>query len=163
MQIVTFLIAVAGFAMSMASWVHTFVTQRKKFDVEIVAAKSYADVTYLHLIIQNKSRLPVAITRISLLLNGMWFNCTPIPVMVSATERKRGSEVIKRTEEYSTALPIQLSSLGATNCLVLFEGLPYLPSDDATHLTLSIYTNRGKAVKRSLELPAEWASQRKVP
>ena len=60
-------------------------------------------------------------------------------------------------------LLIQLQSLGATSALILFEGLPELPADDATHMTFLIGTNRGQATQMTLELPAGWAAHRKGP
>lgn len=160
MQNITFVIAVAGFLMSLATWVKDFVSQRKNLAGRILGIKSYANVTYMDLALENRSRLPIAITHFRLLLGEKIFDCAPLPTLVSAKEQRRGNELVKRTEEYSTALPIQLLSLGATNCLVLFERLPVLPPNDATHLTLLIGTNRGKEVRMTLPLPEGWASLR---
>ena len=160
---VTFWIAVAGFIMSFLSWVHTFFTQRKNFDISILQIKSFVSVTYLYLLFSNKSRLPIAITNVQLLFDGKSYNCTPIPKLVSATEKKRGRDVIKRTEEYSKELPIMVPSLGAVNGIVLFEGMTRLPQDNAKHLTLLICTNRGSPVQKTLGLPEGWAAQRRRP
>lgn len=162
MQNVTFAIAVVGFLMSLASWIKDFISQRQNLAGHILGMKSYADVTYIYLELENRSRLPVAVTSIDLIFNHSIYTCTAIPKLVSSTTKRSKTEIIKYTEELSTPIPIQLQQLGATVALVLFEKVNPLPPDDTTALTLVVHTNRGKPIQMTLELPAEWACQRNI-
>ena len=161
-EIITLVIAALGLVLSLLSWAYTLITQRRKIAISISEIKSYSDVTYLRMAFENQSRLPIAITRIALFLGEKIINCTVNPTLVTENTHRDGKGQITRVEvEKSTVIPIQIQSLGAVNALVLFEHLPELPEDDTTHLTFLIATNRGKAFETILELPKEWASQRK--
>ena len=54
MQNVTFSIAVAGFVMSLASWIKDFLSQRKNLSFRILEVKSYCNVTFFDLLIENR-------------------------------------------------------------------------------------------------------------
>lgn len=152
---------VLGFVMSLFGLVCTWSRNRKRLHISILDIKSFNDVTFLRMIFENKSRLPIAITRIALILNGKTIDCTPNPTVVyEEVRRDAKKEIIGTDVEKSYSLPVQLSELGAVSGLVLFERLQELPEDSATHLTFLIATNRGKAFQRTLELPVEWASRR---
>lgn len=163
MDWITFGIAVAGFLMSLATWVKDFITQRKHIEGKVLNIKSYQSVTYIDLLIENRSRLPISITDISLFLGDSAYRCTPLPKLILEHTKSRKGEVYERTMKYSTPMPIQISNLGATTVVALFEGMKRLPPDDATHLNLSISTNRGSPVKMTLELPEGWAALRRQP
>ena len=152
---------VLGFVMSLFGLVCTWHRNRKRLHISILDIKSFNDVTFLRIMFENKSRLPIAITRVALLLNGKIIDCTPNPTIVyEEVRRDAKKEIIGTDVEKSYPLPIQLSELGAISGLVLFERLQELPEDSATNLTFLIATNRGKAFQRTLELPVGWASRR---
>ena len=89
MDWITFGIAVAGFLMSLATWVKDFITQRKHIEGKVLDIKSYKNVTYMDLLIENRSRLPISITDISLALGGIAYHCAPLPVLVLEHTRSR--------------------------------------------------------------------------
>lgn len=149
--------------MSLATWIKDFVSQRKNIHGRILSIKSYSDVTYVYLALENRSRLPIAVTSIDLVLNQSTYTCTALPTLVSSTTRRCKDTILKYAEEYSTSLPIRIQQLGAASILALFENMNQLPPDDATTLMLVIYTNRGKPVQMTLELPEGWAFQRRTP
>lgn len=157
---ITLIIAVLGFVMSLITWVKNSVMQRKKLIGKVLGIKSYADVTFIHLLLENKSILPISVTWIALKCNDESYPCTPLPVLVFENIRKSGSEIVEIKREYSTPIPITIGELGAVNALVLFENLRQLPPNDATHLNLQVCTNRGKPIEMSLLLPEDWACQR---
>lgn len=159
---VTFWIAVAGFMMSLASWVHTFITQRKKLAFKIQFFRNKEKLAYMYLMIENRSRLPISITGIFLMLGGNKTPCAQIPKVVTSTKRKTASTT-DVTYQCSTAIPIQLSSLESASCIVLFEDIPVDVPPFATHLTFQISTNRGRRVKKKLELPRGWVDQKDIP
>ena len=158
---VTFCIAAAGFIMSLATWIKDLVSQRKNIKGKILNIKSDKNLTVISLLVENRSRLPIAISQIILHLSEAKYPCTPLPVLVCEHTKERRGEVYERRMEYSTQLPIQIEGLGATTACVLFDQMKQLPSDHAKTVTLSIGTNRGKIAQMTLELPAGWASQRK--
>lgn len=162
-QNITFAIAVAGFLMSLATWIKDYISQRQNLTGRILGIKSYANVTYINLVLENRSRLPIAVTSIDLIYNQNVYTCTALPKRVSSLTERRNKEIVKYTEEFSTALPIQLQQLGASVALVLFERMDLLPPNDAKALNLVIHTNRGNPIQMTLELPEDWAAQRKFP
>ena len=75
---------------------------------------------------------------------------------------EEGDVIVDRQSERSTAMPIQLQSLGGAMILVLFESLPEAVPTDATSLNLVICTNRGRPRKMKLSLPVGWADPRNI-
>lgn len=159
---ITLLIAILGFVMSLITWVKKFLTQRRKLSGKVLGIKSYEDVTFIYLLLENKSMLPISVTWIALRCGGESYPCTPLPVRIFEKVRRSRGEIIEIKREYSTPMPITIGELGAVNALVFFENLRQLPPDDATHLNLQVCTNRGKPMQMTLLLPEDWASQRNV-
>ena len=65
---------VLGFVMSLFGLACTWHRNRKRLHIAILDIKSFNDVTFLRMMFENQSRLPIAITRIALLLNVMSLN-----------------------------------------------------------------------------------------
>ena len=156
---ITFVIAVAGFAISLFNLAH----RRKSISARILKFRAYGTKTYAYIAFENHSELPIAITRITWKLNGHSYEATAVPTRVITRTHTSGRKIISRREEYSTALPMQLPSLGAATCLTYFEQHPALPSADSTQVSFEVGTNRGKALKMSLELPQAWADPNITP
>ena len=159
---VTFVIALLGFAISLISGGINIFRQRKNFDIIIHSVKAYDTVIFLNVSFVNKSRLPLLITRVALLHGDAVLECTAIPVKVAAFTNRRGDEVLSHREVFSKALPVALSSLGGDAGIILFENVQEQLENDATRLTFLIGANRGRTVKRTLSLPANWVSRRTV-
>lgn len=164
MEIVTFVIAIAGFLLSLISWIKDFITQRVRLDVRITEANANAASPgiFCFLAIANRSRLPISITNIEVSQPEGRTACVPVPKQVLEYTRREGNEVVGRRFEYSTAMPVQLQSLGGAMVLAQFEHLPEKIPTDATSLNLVIYTNRGKPRKMTLPLPKDWADPKKL-
>ena len=140
MEWITFGIAVAGFLMSLATWILTFLSQRKNIGIRITECKSDDEIT---LCFVHKSRLPIAITRIVLLSGENEVDCVPFPTWVLDDTRRSGKEIISRKSYYSMQMPIAISALGAVSGYVLFQSDQRMLPDDAKLLNLKVYTNRG--------------------
>lgn len=164
METVTFIIAIVGFLLSLTSWIKDFVTQRVRLDVRITKANANAASPgiFCFLSIANRSRLPILITNIEIAQSGGQTACVPVPKRVLEHTRTIGKEVVERRSEYSTAMPVQLQSLGGAMILVLFESLPEAIPTDATSLNLVICTNRGKPRRMTLPLPKDWVDPRNI-
>lgn len=157
---ITFWIAVAGFVMSLATWIKDLLTQRKKLAAHVLHLKVVKDELHMHLLIENRSRLPISVTRLELIQGKVRTSCTALPSLMFRSFISSGNTVSNERRDYSTPLPYSLSSLGAMTVLVRFEDLEQTPPLDATNLTLAVSTNRGRKVQMKLELPPGWADQR---
>lgn len=150
---VTFWIAVAGFAMSLSSWIYNFLTQRRNISFHITECKSKDGITIFFLHIENKSRLPIAVTRISLLVNALCIECEPFPTWISEDKRESKGKVLSYQAHYSMQMPVSLSSLGAVSGYVLFQGGQCTLPNDATHVTFLVGANRGRSTQMTVALP----------
>lgn len=159
----TGLIAIAGFIISLYNLFIGIFTQRKSFRIRVYDIKSYCDVTFLNVGIENRSRLSIAITQIHLHYRNHVTPCTSAPTLLCESVRHKGHEEISRRQTYSTQMPITIAGLSAQNAFILFEDLPELPADDTTALTVEVCTNRGRPVQMKLELPDGWTDRRKAP
>lgn len=160
---ITQIIAVTGFLISVYNLVSGIVSQRRNFAIQIYEIKSYADVTFLHIGIENKSRLSVSITQIILMCGGDKIPCTAGPTLLHSRTLRQGSEIIDSKKIFSSPMPLTVSGLSGQSAYILFENMQELPADESTFLTVEVCSNRGRPAKMKLELPADWASQRKVP
>ena len=148
---VTFLIAVVSFALSSGSWIQTWIKRRKRLKFTIQEARARDDVLFFFLQIENESELPIAITRIQVLVDGNFIDCTAIPEFVYGFSHRSGDELVASKDFFSMQMPIELNPLGAVSGFVLFEGLQTSLPPSATQVIFRISTNRGKAEK--IELP----------
>lgn len=149
---ITTVIAVAGFIISCATVIYQAVSKRKRLRVRVLSYDAYKNVMYLTMLFENLSQLPVSITNILYIEEGEEFNCTSIPVKISESTERCGSEIIERRISYSEKMPIQLEPLGAASGIILFEKMPARLKNVPKSLTFLICTNRGKAIQKTLEL-----------
>lgn len=152
-------IASLSLMLSLYNLANDLISKRRNFRIRIYSIKSYKDVTYLHIGIENKSRLSIAVTQFFLLCGEGKTACTPSSTLLCETIRRSGKEITGVRQIFSTPMPIAVS---AQSAFVLFEGMQELPADSATHLTVQVCSTRGRPVQMKLELPAGWASQRKT-
>ena len=157
MEILTLIIAIAGFLMSLISWVRDIVTQRVRLDVQITGANTNTKNPGLlcYLSIVNRSRLPITITSLAISQSEVLTYCVPVPKRVLEHTHKIGNTVVEYKSAYSTPLPIQLQGLGGMLVLTQFEGLQEAIQTDSKSLNLVVYTNRGRPKKMTLQLPEE--------
>ena len=146
MEWITFGIAVAGFLMSLATWILTFLSQRKNIGIRITECKSDDEITLCFVHIENKSRLPIAITRIVLLSGENEVDCVPFPTWVLDDTRRSGKEIISRKSYYSMQMPIAISALGAVSGYVLFQSDQRMLPDDAKLLNLKVAKHEKVAI-----------------
>ena len=137
------------------------IARHRKLRGKILQIKSYADIVYIYFFLENRSSLPVSVDKFVLHLKEKSYDCTLQPTLISSNRQLQGDTVIASRSEYSSSVPVHLAPLSSVTALILFEGLQQLPEDASTHLSLSICTNRGKAIQKKFALPVGWASQRK--
>lgn len=152
---VTFLIAIAGFALSIWNFVENILKSRKKLSFHIFSVDTYKDLMVVTMAIENLSQLPIAITNIKYVSGNRKTSCTPIPKLVCEATKRCGNVVTDQRSTYSEKIPIQIPSLGAFSGVILFEHLPEELKSRPTSLTFEISTNRGKAFQKTVELTEE--------
>ena len=145
--------------MSLTSWIKDIVVNHKRITACVLEFSANESTAYARLMITNKSRLPISITGISIVVSFQQCSCTALPKLFGTTFRYTSAKLIDRSVEYSTALPIHVPGLGGTTALVLFEELPQTVPRSSKYLTFVIYTNRGSPNEMTLPLPEEWASR----
>lgn len=158
----TRIIAITGFLISLYNLLHGIITQRRNFKIRVYDIKSYEDVTFLLIGIENHSNLAVSITQMTSRIDGENTVCTAFPTQIRGIVMRMGDKVIGGNFLLSTQLPITVPGLSANSALVLFEGLSKLPQNSATHLHVQVCTTRGRPLEMKWLLPEGWASRRNI-
>lgn len=159
---ITTVISIVGLLISLFTLGQNLLEKRKKLNIRVLSFDAYQDVMFLTLSIENGSQLPIAITNIKYITTLNEYSCTPIPSKIAEITTRQGDTILEHQVTYSERMPIQLSELGAFSGIIFFEHLPELPESPPTTLTFEVCTNRGKAIRRTVELPADIASLRKT-
>lgn len=105
--------------------------------------------------IENKSRLPISITRITLLAGKHRINVYNRPHKVFEITTRKGSQVTSSNVSYSVQLPIVISPLGAFSGDICFVLTGDTLQEDETNLTLEIGTTRGSPVQMKFSLDGD--------
>lgn len=158
---VTTAITVVTFFLTAAQLLHSFFTCRKAITVRVLEFCPRDEAVYFLVSFENNSRLPIAITRIILDVDG-GVDCIPISKWIgtnqrSHTEHHNDGSVEKVVEwqnvRYTLSIPISLPGLGAVSGDVWFDvsqsSLPPVPKQ----LSFLVHTNRGRLRRMTLQLP----------
>lgn len=147
---ITFALAVFGSVGTLLSWICTICANRKNIGVQISKAYFCNNTVLTHIIIDNKSRLPITITQISLISDKSNYACFNIQTRIYNGVTKQNDVILDTKTIISPKFPIEIGSLGGTSCYPFFE----LPPEDfeklSTDLTLQFHTNRGMIKKKKL-------------
>ncbi len=93
--------------------------------------------------IANKSRLPVAVTDISVKISQNYFPCKKYPVLADSSKHEWGKNV-SVTDFYSVQFPMAMLALGGTGGYLVFDIPQEIDVPLSKPLTFSISTNRGR-------------------
>lgn len=130
----------------------SLVSSRKRLRVHISNMVYRTDLKTLVIValFENRSNLPISITNVTLMAAEKELSFEPYPRCVSEYYHKKGSEIVDKKFLYNIAFPVSLSQLEAASGHLLldisqedFEKLP-------THLTLKVYSSRGRVQKKQL-------------
>lgn len=147
---ITFILAVFGSVGTLVSWTCAALSTRKNINVRITKAYLCKNSILIHIIIDNKSRLPITINRISLVADNTIFSTFDIQTQIFKSVTKQNNEITNAQVILSPAFPIEISSLGGTNCYPYFELSPEVFETLSTELTLQFHTNRSMVKKKKL-------------
>lgn len=147
---ITFILAVFGSLGTLISWTLSLISTRKNINVRISKAYPYNNSILFHILIDNKSRLPITITRISLIIGDDIFSTFDTKTQIFRSEHKCNGEILSVNTIYSPTFPIEIGSLGGVNCYPYFELPPEVFETLSTEATLQFHTNRGMIKKKKL-------------
>ncbi|MCU6736466.1 hypothetical protein [Diplocloster agilis] len=149
---ITFVLAVIGSIGTISGWLYTYLTTRKNIVIRTIAYNAVQNQALFYLSFENKSRLSISITSLSLKINGVYYPSRIIPQRVKSSQYKRGNEILNAHDDFSITFPIVISPLGATSGYVLFVFPPGVSIPDTKDLMLQISSNRGGAIETILSL-----------
>lgn len=150
---ITLVLSIFGSLGTIFTLLHSFVSNRKNIDVRIIGHR-YTDSHSLliYVAFENKSRLPIAITGISVFVEDVPYSCAEPPVVALKTTSRTGKTITSHHEYRTLTLPVNLPSLGGTSGYVFFETPEATFQTDATPLKFLINSNRGRVMKNTLPL-----------
>lgn len=156
-------IASISFVMSLVTWIRTFIVEHKNIKLKVQFFRANDRTAYMFLLVENKSRLPIAISDIIIRQGKERAHCCPFPTEIITGQRKVSGKLIEKPPKCSDSIPIQLNGLSSKSCIVLFEDIPLAIPQTSTHLNFEVLTNRGMKVRKKLPLPEGWASRNDIP
>lgn len=146
---ITFSLALFG----SAGTAYTLFSQRRKFSISIhyYSYKNRSLIMYASF--TNHSHLPVSISNVSVVHDGICYPCVYMPTKISHYTHKIGNEIVSQRETMSIHLPISLLSLAGSSGYLYFDILPDTYPTETTTVTLEVSTSRGKAKRMKLSVP----------
>lgn len=147
--IISFLALIGG----LSSWLYIWYMNRVNFSLSIYAKLISSKGILLYLCFANESRLPISLTKISLLQGDDYISCKPIPELVFQLTSRTGDTITNKEKHYSLQIPINLDSLSASSGYLYFPLKQEIVLQNASALTFEVQTNRGETKQMTLELP----------
>lgn len=145
---ITLIIAVIGCAGSVSLWIYNFVTSRCKIDMELVRMYEPDIMIACYVAFTNRSRLPVSITSVCVVIDGVCFQCIPISYPVFTVTNSKTGEIIQ--QHFTLSLPINLCSLSGVSGFLAFDIPREFLKKTSTPLTFEVSTNRGRLFRKTL-------------
>lgn len=167
MKIFTGIAAIAAFLISTVDFVYLYHTRRKRITIYFgkIIVSNYTikknDINGIerdfHIVkipfrVDNRSQLPISITRIGILIDGIKYDSEPRPHVAEIHKQKMGKELDDKIVIHTDVLPIYLDSLAAHFGYLAFLIPPNILSGREKALNFQICTNRGKAVEKTFAL-----------
>ncbi len=147
------LVSVLAFIMSSLTWIMAFVRQRKRVSIKANVYELRVDVHIFHLSIENKSRLPIAISLISVSDARIRLECDIVPAMVYSKAIRVKDEIVEQRKYDSFSFPINIPALASVSGFLVFRDIQPNPKAFSTEVTFRLFSNRGRPVKKKLSLP----------
>ncbi len=149
---ITFVLALIGSVGTIATWIRSYIINKRNVIIRPIANKSKDNKILLYLFFENRSRLPISITAISVLFDGVYYPCRYQPQKVISDQRTVGGKVVSLQDYYNITFPVQLGSLDSSSGYVLFVIPQDVQIPDSKTLTFQVSSNRGKAFEMKLSL-----------
>lgn len=150
-ELVTLLIALIGFLLSLWNFFAPLLRNRCNLQIECKDFATAPHLTkdgkmpmYLSLIINNKSALPISISRLFININQQTFEFTWIPQVVHQSRLTCKNTILDSTVVKTHPIPVQIPALNLTSgyfCVFVDSAL----TDEIllkTHCSITLHTNR---------------------
>lgn len=149
----TLALSIFGSVGTLITFISSYLTKRKNLKICITSCVYRKDLRRLIFVVtfENRSRLPIAITSISAIINTKNVESLSYPYHVGDYVYRSGKEILDSKIEYNLKLPADISQLSALSGYVLFELSPEEIESLATPLTLLIHSTRGRVQKIELK------------
>lgn len=138
-NVLSFAVTVISVLIAIATSAYAIAVKRPCVRVTCIEWRALRQTAFFLLCFENTSQLPTAITNVYLVIDGKQYQCEPTPTLVRSYTRRSGAKVVSHAEDFSASLPIKIDPRSARGALVLFQGLPRIPSDDAKQVTLQVH------------------------
>ena len=149
---ITFVLALIGSVGTNTTWLFSYISNKRNISIRPIAYNSKNNIILFYLFFENRSRLPISITALSILLDGTCYPCRYQPEKVISHQRTVGGKVVNSQDYYNINFPVQLSSLGSSSGYVLFVIPPEVLIPDSKTVTFQVSSNRGNAFEMKLSL-----------
>lgn len=149
---ITLALSLFGALGTAGTWIYNYFKARKNFSLEIIKYLSTEMGLLLFVQFTNKSSLPISINEIAVDTSSSQFICEKYPLMVFETTRRSGKKIISHEEKFSIDFPINLPAFCGTSGYLYFSSETETFPPVSTQVTLIIRTNRGREVRKTLEL-----------
>lgn len=149
---ITFILAVIGSCGTLFFWIKSYFDNRVKLNFKAVEKLNDDDSLLLYIMLENCSRLTLSINQITVVSQNNKVNCVEIPTKVYTVTSRTGNEITDQQNYYSLNMPIVLNPLCGTAGYLYFAGNQFVPLDSSTELIVEFCTNRGKKVRKKLQL-----------
>lgn len=158
MDIISLILGLLGFLLSVANAIYFFYIRRCKLIIRFsricvsnyINNKSILKVQYS---IENRSQLPISVTRIQVVIaETQKVDCLELPIVIEEIERTGKGEVFDRDTIKSETVPFNLQSLAAKSGYIAFEVPRDIVLNKEKRLTFQICTNRGNSFQQTAEL-----------
>ena len=148
---ITLAVSVSAFIMSFLSWVHVWVCQRRKLFIRIVEYMPLKSERNFFMSFENRSRLPILVTRIFLLSDcGASVECVPRPKPMIEDSKTSYDKVTYCETIHNLQLPIAISSLGGLSGWITFAGPDKTYPNLSSTANFLVHTNRGRSFRLSI-------------
>lgn len=148
-DIITFIIAILSFSISVWNFIEIRLQNRVNLSVEckdfIIAQNFSRQPLYIALSIINKSRLPIAVSRAFITIQKETFEFSCIPQVVHHARLGTKNETFDRTIVKSITPPLNLVALGTSGGYFYTETFGRINENDAKDsiAMITLHTNRG--------------------
>lgn len=159
-EIISGILGILGFLLSMVNLGILFFSRRKKLTIcfdSYFVKKNYTrgDMIVVKYRFDNHSELPLSITRIQLVIGNKMIDIYSFPIIAAHSEYKTNNEVYHRNIKETDVPPLNLPPLGSIGGYLAFQVPRDTMSDNEKSLTFRICTNRGKAIQKTFALREE--------
>lgn len=147
---ITLAIALFGALGTVISGILNFIHSRKRFSLQIVKICYLKEYIVVYIAIQNKSRLPISINDISLIIGKEKYTGNSIPPH-SLRYIDPTTDIPTDREHFTIQFPLNLGALAGASGYMRLDVPEEVSQKLPTHLIFQVATNRGNSVQKKLE------------